>query len=433
MPNKFLFLLTCALVPLSQSCSTAEENSSLTMSESQEDPLGLAAKKKKVSTQVIKTSVTANDQIKIGSHTSMAGAISSLVWNEKEFINNYDHGRQYQVAWIADGDDLGPCGECRNPTEAGGRYDKEWTNPSSSKLLGMRNSGNILETSSYPAYWMKPGELWKKDQPFPARNTTVVSDYLLTKRVEVGFAGIKNAIQFEIAIKSPRAHQALQIEAPTAYLNAEFTEIYTYDYDSNTLTNIGQQYQDRQDIKSILIATADGKYAMGAWAPEQGNGFVAHYAAGYFSGSGKNNSTAKWTIPMRARNIPAGDIKLKSYQFVGTLEDVKVSMAQVVKLISGKQAPILNSTTNPSAPAGQVGQSPTVVKTPSVSPVNSSGTKYSKGLFKVGAGIYYSNGTNAFCGFTTPQHLKRCGHTGKPISNKPSLPSGMRNDGACGC
>lgn len=103
-----------------------------------------------------------NEIIRISSSPTMAGAINSLVWNGKEFINNFDHGRQYQVAWIIDGDDLGICGECRNPTEAGGRYDKEWTKPSSSRLLDMKYSGNVMTTSSHPAYWMKPGELWKK-------------------------------------------------------------------------------------------------------------------------------------------------------------------------------------------------------------------------------------------------------------------------------
>ena len=29
-----------------------------------------------------------------------AGAVDSVTWNNKEFINNYDHGRQYQVAGI---------------------------------------------------------------------------------------------------------------------------------------------------------------------------------------------------------------------------------------------------------------------------------------------------------------------------------------------
>lgn len=40
-----------------------------------------------------------------------AGAVDSLVWNEKEFINAWDHGRELQYA-VTTGD-----GECFNPTE----------------------------------------------------------------------------------------------------------------------------------------------------------------------------------------------------------------------------------------------------------------------------------------------------------------------------
>ena len=33
----------------------------------------------------------------VGTSERTAGAIDSLVWRDKEFINNYDHGRQLQV------------------------------------------------------------------------------------------------------------------------------------------------------------------------------------------------------------------------------------------------------------------------------------------------------------------------------------------------
>ena len=41
------------------------------------------------------------------------GAVDSLVWNKKEFINNWDHGRQLQSAITVQN-----YGECWNPTEA---------------------------------------------------------------------------------------------------------------------------------------------------------------------------------------------------------------------------------------------------------------------------------------------------------------------------
>ena len=47
-----------------------------------------------------------------------AGAVDSLTWKDKEFLNSYDHGRQLQMAMTVQNH-----GECWNPTEAGGRSD----------------------------------------------------------------------------------------------------------------------------------------------------------------------------------------------------------------------------------------------------------------------------------------------------------------------
>jgi hypothetical protein len=57
----------------------------------------------------------------------LAGAIDSLTWNGKEFINSWDHGRQLQTAAFIE-----KFGECYNPTEAGSSSDG--TGPTSSSV-----------------------------------------------------------------------------------------------------------------------------------------------------------------------------------------------------------------------------------------------------------------------------------------------------------
>ena len=47
-----------------------------------------------------------------------AGAIDSLTWRGKEFINNWDHGREIAYAW-----GMNDLGECLNPTEPGSAND----------------------------------------------------------------------------------------------------------------------------------------------------------------------------------------------------------------------------------------------------------------------------------------------------------------------
>src|SRR5690348_6028806 len=55
-----------------------------------------------------------NSDIVIGASKRFAGAINSLTWNGREFINSYDHARELQSAVQLNG-----AGECLNPSEAG--------------------------------------------------------------------------------------------------------------------------------------------------------------------------------------------------------------------------------------------------------------------------------------------------------------------------
>src|SRR3954471_8145073 len=79
-------------------------------------------------------------EIVITTTARLAGAIDSLTWNGKEFIDSFDHGRQLQSASNFD------CGrrfipEVFNPTEAGSRADH--TGPRSlSKLLQIAATGS---------------------------------------------------------------------------------------------------------------------------------------------------------------------------------------------------------------------------------------------------------------------------------------------------
>src|SRR4051812_49676889 len=83
-------------------------------------------------------------EIVITTTSRLAGAIHSLTWGGKEFIDSADHGRQLQSASNLD------CGErfipeVFNPTEAGSRADG--AGPlSSSRLLRLRAKGNELST-----------------------------------------------------------------------------------------------------------------------------------------------------------------------------------------------------------------------------------------------------------------------------------------------
>jgi hypothetical protein len=84
----------------------------------------------------------------------------------------------------------------------------------------------------------------------------------------------------------------------------------------------------------------------------------------------------------------------------------------------------------PAPPANPIA-SATPVPAPGNPPAQ--GDKAPEGLFASGGGIYYSNGADAFCVFTSPGHLAACGMAGKKSTSRSALPGGMRNDGPCSC
>jgi hypothetical protein len=128
----------------------------------------------------------------------LAGAIDSLTWDGKEFINSVDHGRQLQSASNLDaGSPISD--ETYNPTEAGSRADHVGP-ASSSVLLSLKADGNVLETRSRMAFWLKPGE---KSGPNLAKNTTIVSDHVLAKRVAIGFRDLPQVLDYKVTFTLP--------------------------------------------------------------------------------------------------------------------------------------------------------------------------------------------------------------------------------------
>lgn len=62
-----------------------------------------------------------------------------------------------------------------------------------------------------------------------------------------------------------------------------------------------------------------------------------------------------------------------------------------------------------------------------------SNEKYPIGLFEHKGTVYYSNGSDAFCGIANPEQLKRCKWDKSDRKKVDHLPAGMRKDGLCRC
>lgn len=128
--------------------------------------------------------------------TRYAGAISSMTWRGKQFVDTTDHGRLFQTAVFVNG-----YVECYNPTEAGSRDD---SNSSSSQLLSVSASGNVLHTRTNMAFYLHPGETGDcGNGATTAMNPPGLSGYVLDKTVTIGFAGIPNVIEYVASITLP--------------------------------------------------------------------------------------------------------------------------------------------------------------------------------------------------------------------------------------
>jgi alpha-tubulin suppressor-like RCC1 family protein len=200
--------------------------------------------------------------------SQFAGAISSIQWAGKEFVNNYDHGRQFSM-----NASFFNRNECYNPYEAGTREDGQKTT-SSSRVLSLTASGNRLESTVQMSWYLstrdpRPGygdECGNPDTflPCPMYNGPL-SDYRLHKTVSIGFAGIENVIEYLSDLFIPEQVQkgVAQFADVMPY---EFANVWTYDIYSRNYRKLRASAGEDDSVK--VLATADGAYAMGFYSPE---------------------------------------------------------------------------------------------------------------------------------------------------------------------
>ncbi len=262
----------------------------------------------------------------ISSSPRFAGAICSVNWNGKEFINNDDHGRELQSAASFDG-----LGECYNPTEAGSEADGK-SDTSTSKLLTFSASGNQITSSTQMAFWTNV------NQPYPAgcgtdtnikvaQNTTNLSNYVISKHITVGFSGIANAIEYLVTYHVPDHHTSATFESLTGYLTQDFSSFWTFDPSIRSLTQLSAG-PGEQPIP-IIFSTIDSQYAMGIYSPDLPQSPFPKLGYGRFRFPSQN--TMKWNAVFRRYDTPPGDYNFRMYLVIGSLSDVTTGIVSVYK------------------------------------------------------------------------------------------------------
>lgn len=259
-----------------------------------------------------------------------AGAIESIVWNYTEFVNQWDHGRELQLA-VTNGS-----GECYNPTEAGSSNDNTgYATTSQLQLISV--SATSLNTSVQPAFWLAPGE--PEPNPGPTChvgiNTGLVSAFTMNKSLTLGYGTFPRVLHYQASVYVPFDEPLIQTEGPTQYMPGNFSSFYTIDPSSGQITELSHAPNTMGSTQLPLIfATPDGLLAECAFSMQP----PTYYAWFDFSFiAPATDATMKWTMPYIVNNVTAGTwLQFDAFVVVGTLASVQQDVTALYQSLSAK-------------------------------------------------------------------------------------------------
>jgi hypothetical protein len=293
-------------------------------------------------------SVTVNG-ITVATAARFGGAIASLRWNGKQFVNTQDHGREIQTAW--QGNDAG---ECFNPTEAGSANDGIGLG-TTSKVLSTTVTDTSITTVSDPAFWLTPGQTSVFCQFNPRRrssweggravNRTSVSSSIIKKRINIGYLDMPTVLVYDSEITLAPDELAyfplhfMMLDNPAAYLRREFRYLYRYELTSARLTARTETYRHFVEASPspIIGATSDDQYAIGLYTLDiPRNGFPdaeQRKVLGYVFtdwGTVVSLSARIRAVPASGKTFETGTYRYRTFLAIGRVSEVSASLQRLV-------------------------------------------------------------------------------------------------------
>jgi hypothetical protein len=254
-----------------------------------------------------------------------AGAVASMVWDGREFLDATDHGRELQSA--ANFDAGTPyTDETFNPTEAGSMSDSAGPR-STSRLLHVVVGERTVQTSVQMAFWLRPGE---RSNGQLAKNDRALSNHVLTKRIALGWGELASVIRYDVTFSMPNdeRHTYAQFEALTAYQPASFGRFHRYEAAMKRLVPADDDL--RESPRPPVMATEDGRQALGVYSPQQPSPGWSEAGYGLFRFPAAG--VVKWNCVFRERDasgVPAGERTYRQFVVFGTLEDVEQALVRL--------------------------------------------------------------------------------------------------------
>jgi len=266
-------------------------------------------------------------EIVVTTTSRLAGAIHSLQWKGKEFIDSHDHGRQLQSASNFDADSPFHA-ETFNPTEAGSRNDGAGS-VSTSRLLRLTYNKNSLSTTNRMAFWIAPGQYSGENL---AKNKTLLSRHILKKNLRIGYRKFQNVISYDVTFSVPpdENHRYAQFEVLTGYMPVEFSKFWKFVPESGKLASLSDGPGEQPF--PVLLSTPNGSHAMTCIPRESPSENFEGPGYGRFRFLENLNKTTKWNIVYRLRNkkgIPPANYKFRLFVIVGDLETVRSTLVKL--------------------------------------------------------------------------------------------------------
>lgn len=262
-----------------------------------------------------------DSNVTIQTRSFFAGAISSLTFRGKEYIDSRDHGRLLQSASSFDG-----YGECYNPTEGGAS--NKGKNQNVSVLKSARVEGNQLWTIADMGFWLNPGQAYpdgcgSRKSLKQTVNTVLTSGHLLEKKVTIGLPNFPNVIEHQVTFYVPTKFSTGTFEASTAYVPKEFSRALYYDPKREIELDPG----DRQGEQSfpVILATPDNVNAIAVYSPNLPQNGVGY---GRFTFPDVN----KWNCVFREKDITPKPYTYQCLIVIGTLSEVEDTLGKLDKV-----------------------------------------------------------------------------------------------------
>jgi hypothetical protein len=197
-----------------------------------------------------------NGTVKVGLETNWGGAITEIAWHGMNFVNDFDTGREIQVA-LYDGDPYPGCENCTgangwDPVQGGDQH------KNGSPLTDQALRRDSIYTKTRPYHWIPENKGGSKDSPVPG--DVFVEQWV--SFLQDTPTGIK--IHYKITHFGKDQHTNAFQEFPAVYVNSGFDRFVYY----------GGEVPWTNAPVSFYTMPVQPKTSPPLYAPEDWGGFV---------------------------------------------------------------------------------------------------------------------------------------------------------------